>query len=449
MLPAAAAPTSRTVATHERPLDQPSAYSPIPQRLIADLHDSPLAIGLYGLIARLYLVAQSPIPLSAPDVLRYDPALSRGAVLRALARLLAAGYLIESTQTGCKTRYTPAWGRIGGSPLAWNMARPCLGRPRHIASLRLDRRLLDICMGKLTPHATRAAVITRYVTAPILSLTDVGCYALTMAGLPHATPALVRLGAVREGHVQPLPSDQRLLALISQRALDLDQHPDVCVELTSSGTRRMGLQPLLAPDSAASTTQPLFFVPPHMIGMLIHPVIGPMIGSDASAVSQTTAAVSDESGRDTNREGITWESRDLPDEATPPQPPHMLRVVVQEPPIRARVRLNREATLYRFLTRRARPCCERSTSNQLRSPSWRTCRWQASKERSRMGVRARLCAIWRVGWSACCERTATTAGRSCRQPRRLTLPRRCEKPLPATLPSGTSRGKRSRAIGNY
>lgn len=321
MLPAAAAPTSRTVATPERPLDQPSAYSPIPQRLIADLHDSPLAIGLYGLIARLYLVAQSPIPLSAPDVLRYDPALSRGAVLRALARLLAAGYLIESTQTGCKTRYTPAWGRIGGSPLAWNMARPCLGRPRHIASLRLDRRLLDICMGKLTPHATRAAVITRYVTAPILSLTDVGCYALTMAGLPRATPALVRLGAVREGHVQPLPSDQRLLALISQRALDLDQHPDVCVELTSSGTRRMGLQPLLAPDSAASTTQPLFFVPPHMIGMLIHPVIGPMIGSDASAVSQTTAAVSDESGRDTNREGITWESRDLPDEATPPPTP--------------------------------------------------------------------------------------------------------------------------------
>src|SRR5262249_48358302 len=155
--------------------------------LITDLHDNPLAIGLYGFIGRLYLIVQSPIPLSVPDVLRYDPTLSRGAVLRALARLLASGYLIETAQQGRKTRYTPAWGRVSGTALPWNMAQPCLGRPRHVARLRLDRRLFDICMGKIAPHTTRAAVINRYVTAPVLSLSDVGCYTLTLAGVPRTT----------------------------------------------------------------------------------------------------------------------------------------------------------------------------------------------------------------------------------------------------------------------
>src|SRR5438552_3853326 len=108
MHPAAHAQTAPLMAPFGRPPDQPSAYSPIPQRLIADLHDNMLAIGLYGFIARLYLVAQAPIPLSVPDVLRYDPALSRGAVLRALARLVAGGYVIAVAQPGRKTRYTPA-----------------------------------------------------------------------------------------------------------------------------------------------------------------------------------------------------------------------------------------------------------------------------------------------------------------------------------------------------
>src|SRR6187397_739873 len=83
MFPAAATPAAPVIAPLGRPPDQPSAYCPVPQRLITDLHDNPLAIGVYSLIARLYLVAQTPIPLSVPDVVRYDPTLSRGAVLRA------------------------------------------------------------------------------------------------------------------------------------------------------------------------------------------------------------------------------------------------------------------------------------------------------------------------------------------------------------------------------
>jgi DnaA N-terminal domain len=321
MFPAAAAQASPVIAPPGLPLDQPSAYSPIPQRLITDLHDNPLAIGLYGFVARLYLVAQTPIPLSVPDVLRYDPTLSRGAVLRAFARLLAGGYVIEAAQPGRKTRYTPAWGRVGGAVLPWNMGQPCLGRPRHVARLRLDRRLFDICMGKLTPHTTRAAVITRYVTTPVLSLADVGCYALTLSGLPRATPALLRLGAVRDGIARPLPSDERLLALISQRALDLGEQTDIGTELTISGTRKLGVTPLLAPDPAAATAQPLFFVPPGMIGSLIRPMIGSMIGSDAANTTAATATGTDEMRSDGRNNRITWESRDPRDAAIPPPPP--------------------------------------------------------------------------------------------------------------------------------
>jgi hypothetical protein len=319
MHPPAHAQTAPLIGPFGRPIDQPSAYCPIPQRLITDLHDNVLAIGLYGFIARLYLVAQTPIPLSVPDVLRYDPALSRGAVLRALARLIAGGYLHEAAQPGLKTRYTPTWGRVGGAPLAWNMQQPCLGRPRHIARLRLDRRLFDICMGKLVPHATRAAVITRYITTPVVALNDIGCYALTLAGLPRSTPALIRLGAVYEDTARPLPDDQRLLALISQRALDLDEAMDANAGLTLSGTRKLGVQPFLGANAA--TSQPLFFVPPGMIGSLIHPMIGSLIGSDAANTCPASAAVSDEPRSDGSAKGITWESRDPREEANPPLPP--------------------------------------------------------------------------------------------------------------------------------
>jgi len=321
MHPPAPAHIGRRIVVLGRPVDEPTSYSPIPQRLIADLHDNALAIGLYGFIARLYLVVQAPIPLSVPDVLRYDPALSRGAVLRALARLIAGGYLLEAAQPGLKTRYTPAWGRVSGAPLAWNMQEPCLGRPRHIARLRLDRRLFDICMGKLVPHATRAAVITRYVTTPVVSLADIGCYALTLAGLPRPTPALLRLGAVYEDTVRPLPNDQRLLALISQRALDLGEATGANAGLTLSGTRKLGVQPFLVPDRSASTSQPLFFVPPGMIGSLIHPVIGSMIGSDAVNTCPITAAASDEWRSEGRAEGITWEPSDPREEANPPPTP--------------------------------------------------------------------------------------------------------------------------------
>jgi hypothetical protein len=301
----------------------PSNYAPIPQRLITDLHDTPLAIGLYALVGRLFLIVQAPIPLSVPDVMRYDSTLSRGALIRAFNRLLDGGWLIETKERGRKTRYVPTWGRVRGALQPWQMDLPCLGRPRHISRLPLDRSLLDICMGKLTPHPVQTAPVTRYVTTPVLSLTDVGCYVLTLEGLPHETPALRSLGAVRNGQPYPLPDEQQLLARISQRTLALDdaQGGRCEAELTFSGTRRLGLTPLTAPSDADSRTHPLFFVPPGMIGSMIRPMIGSMIGQDAENDLGLAAPVSAETRSDVRPAGITWEEGDQGDSGNPPLSP--------------------------------------------------------------------------------------------------------------------------------
>ena len=100
---------------------QPTNYSPIPQRLITDLHDNVLAIGLYALIGRLYFIHQEPIPLSAPDIGRYDPALSRGAIMRAFNRLVDGGWLIATVRRGHKACYAPTWGRVKGVLLPWRI----------------------------------------------------------------------------------------------------------------------------------------------------------------------------------------------------------------------------------------------------------------------------------------------------------------------------------------
>ncbi len=100
-------------------------YLFIPHRLIADLQANPVAIGVYALIARLFLIYQEPIPLSAADLQRYDPTLSYGAARGALQRLTALHWITD--QAGHKNRYTPAWGAIKGMARPWDMHAPTLG----------------------------------------------------------------------------------------------------------------------------------------------------------------------------------------------------------------------------------------------------------------------------------------------------------------------------------
>ena len=144
----------------------PATYVPLPRNLIEDLRNAPVAIGAYMLLARLYQTNGSSIPLSPGDLQLYDSVLSYGSGRRAIDRLVDNGYAVICDSAGRKVNYLPSWGMVDAAPRAWDRAAPSWGRPRHINTIRLDDRLLDLCMGRLRPHVNYAAVIERYVTTP-------------------------------------------------------------------------------------------------------------------------------------------------------------------------------------------------------------------------------------------------------------------------------------------
>lgn len=245
----------------------------VPTPLALDLRDSPLAVAIYLCIARAFLVRQAPVPLSAADVQAYDAAatLSRGAVTRALDRLAGGGWIISHTRPGHKSAYLPAWGRHAGAPVPWAMDTPALGRPRAVKTLRLPAVLLDVCLGRLTPHARHPAIVTRYLTRPALTLSDVGAYTLCLADAGAPTDGLARLGLADEAGVLPPPDPATLLAQLSQLPL---RHPAPdAPALSGRGLRRVGL----AQTRVMSGARPLFFVPSEVIGVVIAPVIGGVI----------------------------------------------------------------------------------------------------------------------------------------------------------------------------
>ncbi len=130
-------------------------YISIPRRLVGDLRDNPLAVALYFLVARLYLIHQRPVPLSRGDIRQYDPEVKVGAIKRALDRLVAEGWLSE--HAGYKRSYTPNWGSAkSGAIHSWHIGAPLLGCPMHIwcAAVRGDRNLLDVCLER-TPVYSR------------------------------------------------------------------------------------------------------------------------------------------------------------------------------------------------------------------------------------------------------------------------------------------------------
>ncbi len=295
-------------------LDQDYVF--LPQRLIADLQANPTAIGVYALIARLFLIYQEPIPLSAADLQRYDPSLSYGAARGALQRLVALRWLTD--QSGHKNHYTPTWGVIKGVASPWRMDAPTLGRPAHVLTLRLDRRLLDVGLGKLIPHPTYPAQTTdRYLKQPIFSLRDVGAYAQVLNGHAlAATPALWRYGLIRDGLAQPLPAAAELIALASQHTLDGDGAAP-----TEQGLRTLGLDLSSAPP-ALPPGQPLFFVDHTLIPDPITCLIPDLIPSATETGPRSSAAERAESRgerhspRMAGTPGILRETSD-----SPPNPP--------------------------------------------------------------------------------------------------------------------------------
>jgi hypothetical protein len=302
-------------------------YISIPKKLIVDLRDTPLALALYFFIARLYLVLQAPVPLSRGDIRLFDPCAKIGAIKRALDRLVQDGWLLELR--GYKSSYIPTWGKNrAGTPYQWKVGAPLLGCPWEVwrDATRIDRALLDVFMGRLTPQPRLAADIVGYFIdgegrhTPLLQLREIGAYMLIAAGFPSSsTDELRRWGLVHDSQAQPIPDDAVVLALASQRAsiADFWLSKEAWYKLGWFGTRSS--QPTVP---AGAEPAPLIFVPKERIGGLIPHVIGESIGCSPFTEGGNTAAESAQTTARYNATtmiGISQESRESRD--SPPYPP--------------------------------------------------------------------------------------------------------------------------------
>jgi hypothetical protein len=255
-------PTPLTSSTAE--------YVLIPNRLLELHRHAPTAIGVYALIARLFLVYKQPVPLSRHDLQRFDPALTDG-IKHVLDQLVAGGWLLKARVAGCRqTCYTPAWGLVGGVARPW-VVGPRLGKPRHVGAMALPRQLLDTLMGRVSVAMSRPALIDRYFDGPALHLADVGAYALTQYGYPTTSARLVWLGLVVGGQAVTPPADRELLQRACQPTLDVP----TCPQLGPRGEQYLGWwQPVpVAPlpaslgatqGAAPAAPTPGFFSPADM-----------------------------------------------------------------------------------------------------------------------------------------------------------------------------------------
>ncbi|HEU4324472.1 MAG TPA: hypothetical protein VFS21_15125 [Roseiflexaceae bacterium] len=302
-------------------------YLSVPRRLLLELaasgtpRDNLTAIGLYLLLCRQYLIEQQPIPLSRADARRFDSALTDGGFTRGINRLVAGGWLIK--QTGYKAAYRPCWGRGPRRCVArpWTIGAPQLGCPSWVAcdAIRVERSILDLFLGRLRPGLP--ATVERYVTAPLLTLAQVGAYVAAVGGYAidsDQAKALARWGLWRDGQAQRVPDEHLVLALVSQRAM-LDGP-----RLTEAGWRRLGWPQPTPPARVEepATTAPLFFVPKELIGSWSGQQIGTLIGCHSDCDEAFSAAPSAESSPSeiaANMTGNHGESQDSED--LPPYPP--------------------------------------------------------------------------------------------------------------------------------
>jgi hypothetical protein len=236
--------TTRRYSAH---LASTEEYVLLPNRLIELQRQAPTAIGVYALIARLFLAYKKPVPLSRHDLQAYDTSLSDG-IKHVLDQLVSGGWLIKSKVASCRQScYTPAWGLVAGEPRPW-VVGPRLAKPRHIQAIALPRQILDTLMGRVSVFSSRPALIDRYFDGPALHLADVGAYALTQYGYPTPTPRLTWLGLVVDGHAVAPARDRDLLLRACQPSLEVP----TCPELGPRGQQYLGWwQPV--PVAAATT----------------------------------------------------------------------------------------------------------------------------------------------------------------------------------------------------
>jgi hypothetical protein len=104
--------------------------------------------------------------------------------------------------------------------------------------------LLDTYLGRIDPQPGRTpALITRYFDRPLLTLADLGVYAISQITTIAPTEALLTLGLVGEDGSQPPQPLAELLALVANEQLQLgDGTAAITVGLSLQGRYRLGIR---------------------------------------------------------------------------------------------------------------------------------------------------------------------------------------------------------------
>jgi hypothetical protein len=197
-------------------------YVLIPDPLIAACAHDPLAIGVYVAIARLAVATKTVVPIAARDLAAWigsDRDADRAAIMRRIIKLEEAGWVIVERSTAAKHRLLPTWGRDqNGATRPWRFDCRDSGRPSHLRGRRVPLALFDDYIGRLDPLPGQGrALISRYLTRPLLDLTDIGIYTIGLRAEVVPTPRLRHLGLHNAEGMLP-PHGSR--ALLEQAAAD-------------------------------------------------------------------------------------------------------------------------------------------------------------------------------------------------------------------------------------
>jgi hypothetical protein len=199
----------------------------------------------------------SPLhPLAARDLVTWvgsTRTADRAAVMRRIVKLDAAAWLAVERITAHKHRLLPTWGPGQRDALrTWRFDADDLGRPAHVRGRRVPLALLDTYIGRLDPQPGQMrALVSRYLTRPLIDLTDLGVYTIGLRAEIQPTPRLQHLGLVSSaGMLPPLEGDAVLARAAVGALTTLQDDTAVAVELTVQGYARLSIPVRIAESPA-------------------------------------------------------------------------------------------------------------------------------------------------------------------------------------------------------
>ncbi len=179
-------------------LRQPTVIIPVPTKLLLEYRRRPVAIGIYMLIARLYMTYQEPVPLSRNDFHKFDPRTSIGSVANTCTRLIQQSWLSRTREGGLeRSVYHPAWKYRNGHNRLWKIEHNRVVVPHVVETISISSRVFDDYFGFIN-IVSFSNYIYHTQTEAIISLRDIGDYALSIASIKHPTHILITAGLIDE-----------------------------------------------------------------------------------------------------------------------------------------------------------------------------------------------------------------------------------------------------------